>query len=260
MFDTGRKIFRNPAFPKKPLLDPALSRTFIPEDNAMHRRTERLGSLALTLLAGAHSHAAGMVITDPAFFDAIPHTLIDFETRSDGTPVDLAEGSRQSMRFGEYSPLGVAIFGDPNWVNFTSDDLEAVQGAYASLDNALALGAVSPGSPVGIGFLTTGTVRAFSIFIMMSVSTPTPRPEFDIFSGDTFFTTIVFDESLVQGRVGDIEFGFVGYASEEPFDAVIMRNYTRPAFDDLRFSAIPAPGAGAAFGLLGLGALARRRR
>jgi len=210
--------------------------------------------------AVAPAAVAGVVITDPAFFDAIPHTLIDFETRHDGTPVDLPEGSILSMNFGEFSTLGVAIFGDPNWVNFTSDDLETVQGTYATLDNSLAMLPVFPGDPVGLAFLTTGTVRAFSIFVMMDVSEPRPRPEFDIFSGDTFFTKLTFDESLVQGRVGDIEFGFVGYTSDEPFDAVVMHNFTRPAFDDLRFSAFPAPGAGAAFALTALGAGLRRRR
>jgi len=224
----------------------------------MHRRTTQIAALAPALLAGAQARADGMVITDPTFFDAIPHTLIDFETRHDGTPVDLPEGSILSMNFGEFSTLGVAIFGDPNWVNFTSDDLETVQGTYATLDNSLAMGAVSPGSPVGLNLFPR--VRSFGVFIMMDVSTPTLRPIFHISRDETVIQSIVFEGDLVQGRVGDIEFGFLGFFDEEPFGAILMENFTRPAFDDLRFSAFPAPGAGAAFGLLALGAGLRRRR
>jgi len=223
-------------------------------------RVPLFAAAVLALCAGVRARADGMVITDPTFFDAIPHTLIDFEALPDGTPVDLEEGSRKGMNGDEFNTEGLLIFGDPNFVNFTSDDLETIQAAHATPDNSLAMLPVFPGDPVGLAFLTTGTVRAFSIFVMMDVSEPRPRPEFDIFSGDTFFTKLTFDESLVQGRVGDIEFGFVGYTSDEPFDAVVMHNFTRPAFDDLRFSAFPAPGAGAAFALTALGAGLRRRR
>jgi len=226
----------------------------------MHRRTTQIAALAPALLAGAQARADGMVITDPTFFDAIPHTLIDFETRHDGTPVDLPEGSILSMNFGEFSTLGVAIFGDPNWVNFTSDDLETVQGTYTTLDNSLAMLPVSPGSPVGIAFLKSFPVRSFGIFVMMDVSEPRPRPTFHFSRNEMVFETLVFEGDLVQGRIGDIEFGFVGFMDDEPFAAVLLENFTRPAFDDLRFSAFPAPGAGAAFGLLALGAGLRRRR
>ena len=57
-----------------------------------------------------------------------------------------------------------------------------------------------------------------------------------------------------------IRYGFLGYASDVPIGRVEFTNTTFAIFDDLHFSAVPAPGAGAVFGLLTLGALARRRR
>jgi len=220
--------------------------------------TRRCAATLTALAVCAPARAGGFIISDPAFFDAIPHTLIDFETRQDGTPVIVDEGKATSMANDAYNTLGVLIFGAPAWVNFTSDDIEAIQEQHASPKNSLALFAVSPGDPVGIGFVPP--VRSWGLFITMDVSVERPRPVFNVFSGDTFRTSITFEGDLVQGRLGDIEYGFVGYTSDEPFDAIVMENFTRPAYDDLRFSAIPAPGAGAAFALLGLGALTRRRR
>lgn len=226
----------------------------------MHRRTGWGAALVLAVFAGAPALADGFVVSDRAFFDAIPHTLIDFETRHDGTPIVVPEGENIPMNFGEYSTLGVAIFGDPNWANFTSDDLETIQAGHATPHNSLAMFPVSPGDPVGFAFLKSFPVRSFGIFVMMDVSVPTARPTFHISRDETVIETIVFEGDLVQGRIGDIEFGFVGYTDDEPFAAVLLENFTRPVFDDLHFSAVPAPGAGAAFGLLGLGALTRRRR
>jgi len=69
---------------------------------------------------------------------------------------------------------------------------------------------------------------------------------------------------LADGFFGDefqrIQYGFVGFASETPIARLEFNQVFRSVFDDLHFSAVPAPGAGAAFGLMGLGALARRRR
>jgi len=75
---------------------------------------------------------------------------------------------------------------------------------------------------------------------------------------DGGFDGELFDE---EGNAFDrIRYGFIGYASDVPIGRVEFINTRRAKFDDLHFSAVPAPGAGAVFGLLGLGALARRRR
>jgi len=221
--------------------------------------TRRCAATLTALVVCAPARAGGFIISDPAFFDAIPHTLIDFETRQDGTPLEIPEGDALSMANDAYNTLGVLIFGRPAWVNFTSDDIEAIQEQHASPKNSLALFAVSPGDFVGLDFVPN--IRSWGLFITLDVSVERPRPRFEILDPlGEFVTDISFEGDLVQGRVGDIEYGFVGYTSDEPFGTILFENYTRPAFDDLRFSAIPAPGGGAAFALLGLGALTRRRR
>jgi len=220
-------------------------------------------AIVTTLVAGstltcAPAIAGGRVLDDASFFDRVPHTLIDFETRQDGTPLEIPEGEVLSMANDAYNTLGVLIFGAPAWINFTSDDLEAIQEQHASPKNSLALFAVSPGDAVGMNLRPD--TRSWGIFITLDVSVERPRPTFHFGRSGEVFQTVVFEGDLVQGRLGDIEYGFLGWTDDTPFSAVLFENYTRPAFDDLRFSAIPAPGAGAAFALLGLGALTRRRR
>jgi len=73
-----------------------------------------------------------------------------------------------------------------------------------------------------------------------------------------------FGNVYAGGQYGDewkiIQVGFLGLATDEPIARLRFDNAWQSLFDDLHFSAVPAPGAIAPFGLLGLGALTRRRR
>jgi len=232
-------------------------------------------TLALALAASAQ---AG-VIGDRSFFAGIEHTFLDFETRGDGSPIGL--GFKEALRIpaDEYEVQGIR-FGDPvSW-----QDIGTPPNSGGSVPDAVdAVGSwptVIGGGFEGFAIEFLVPVRAFGIGVVQqgfigfeepSLDTTTRITAFDA-AGEVLGETRLWLDTIdgqtgglyAGGAYGDewrtFPYGFLGLATEEPIARIEFNMSWQSVFDDLHFSAIPAPGAGAAFALLGLGALTRRRR
>jgi len=230
------------------------------------------------------------VIDDRSFFDGIEHTFLDFETKGDGSPVDLP-------------PLGGQLFSPTEYnnfsVNFQSNDSDSFGMAWSNFPppNPLcgicqSIGAVgSPVTIIGGGGNWTMTfsvpVHAVGIGVVQGAwGTPSnfdpPEKELQtrmraFSAGGRILGEVFFWGDLVDGGFGGAfaggffgeefqknPFGFLGiFSPDSPIASVQFTHSASIAgvgFDDLHFSALPAPGAGATLALTTLGAGVRRRR
>jgi len=227
---------------------------------------------------------AGFVVDDRAFFEGIPHTFIDFENRGDGTPLDLGFGEAEFMPVDEYGVQGVLIGPTAAWrkypppvagTPFDDDEPGEIGDAHAAVGSQpiaingsdLTMHFTTLVHSVGIAVVQEGFQSAFP-----SLEGSTAMRIFDT-AGVEIATVALWGDLIDGGFDGElldedgnafnrIRYGFLGYASDTPIGRIEFTNTTFSIFDDLHFSAVPvpAPGAGVAFGLLGLGALSRRRR
>ena len=233
-------------------------------------------SLAFALCAGADG---AFVVDDRSFFDGKEHVFLDFETRGDGTPVDLFFNSGELMSTDEYAASGVLFTTQWGWQHVgsppsTGSSIAVALEAIGSWPTAIG----GPGDTYRIGFITP--VHAFGIGVVQGGFADQGEPSAEFTSTITAFDAdgeilgvARLWEDLIDGGTGgvyaggeygdewmNILYGFLGLATEEPIAMLEFTNVRDSIFDDLHFSAVPAPGAGAAFGLLALGALTRRRR
>jgi len=236
-------------------------------------------------IAGAVGRAASgaFVIDDRSFFDGLEHTFIDFESDGDGNDLPLGFGGAL-QRQDEYASRGFVY--DERQVGWTETPVPGAdlglppEGNLGDAHQAMGSRRVAIGG-TGAGWSITFTepVRAFGLGIVQ-VRFPFGEPDpiltstIRAFNADGEEISVVrFWDDLIDGQFGSVwtEFegellrnhlyGFMGLATSEPIARLEFTDTTwRSIFDDLHFSAIPAPGAGAAFALLGLGALTRRRR
>jgi len=234
---------------------------------------------------------AGFVIDDRSFFDGIDHTLLDFETKGDGSPVDLPPLGAQLFSPTEYNNFGVDFESrDPHsfgmgWGNFPPPNplcgiCQSI-GAVGSPVNVISGGNdwtmtfSVPVHAVGIGVVQGGWGvggPSDDRRIMKDLQT-----RMRAFSADgTLLGEVFFWEDLVDGGFGgpwkdgffgeeflSNPFGFLGIVSPDTPIAQVEMTHGVPngvLFDDLRFSALPAPGPGAALTLAALGMGLRRRR
>jgi hypothetical protein len=233
----------------------------------------------LGLFAGAGAAQGAFVIDDKSFFSGIEHTFLDFESDGSGAPLDLPFKGQRFMSADEYSSSGIVFSQGSSfwWENVpratccdSANPLGHIGDAVAAVGSPLTVF----GGGVNFAIDFTSEVHSFGVAVIQDGWTDVPSPDiaptitaFDA-SGDELGVVRLWDE-LVDGGFGGlippeygehyfIPYGFMGLASETPIARIVFTNGA--AFDDLHFSAIPAPGAGAALGLLTLGALARRRR
>lgn len=202
------------------------------------------GMLVVTTQAGPIQ-----VIDDRSFFENIPHTLIDFESRMNGTPIILNEGQVLHVLPGEYRPLGVAFEGsaDPGVLrigNAASAHFDVAQEIIGSLDNSVA----HPGRQGWFDILFVDSVFAFGISIInRSDGFPVELLAFD--SDDQLLSTTSFTGSLIDGAVdGSLfgnafsqQYGFAGaYDASGRIQRVrVMEDLT--GLDDLHFAVVPEP-------------------
>jgi len=225
------------------------------------------------------------VIDDRSFFDGLEHTFLDFETRGDGTPLAplIPPNDSAGMPSDEYAGSGILFDGPfvswgrvppPEPILFPEGNRSDALEAAGSL--SLYFGGGSQTESFSILF--TEPVRAVGMAIIQQgfrggapsihrTSIISAYGQDGALLGELRFWGDLIDGGtggvLAGGIFGDefqqFQYGFVGFASETPI-ARLELDEIGAVFDDLHFSAVPAPGAGAAFALLGLGALARRRR
>jgi len=241
--------------------------------------------LAAGALACATAAPGAFVIDDRSFFNGLEHTFVDFETDGDGADLELGFLEARRQRMDEYASLGF-VYDDRGvaWTDTPPPTADAgippeggigdAHQAMGSLQVAIggttiagwAIHFTTPVHAIGIGLaqkrfpasnepnpLITSTIRAFN-------------------AGGDELGVVRFWGDLIDGQFGFVwaeldgeewrsfTYGFMGLATSEPIARLEFEHVQNSIFDDLHFSAIPAPGAGAAFALLGLGALVRRRR
>ena len=220
-------------------------------------------ALIVALVALAPQAQGGFVIGEKSFFDFVPHTLIDFETRADGTDPFFGAGPTEIVHMPEteYAPFGFQFSeaSDVGWIKVHRD---GVQDVLASGGSPEIFAGVGSGDEAVIEFLVP--VRAFGLFALSErlAFFPFPPP-----SGLRVFDTegnlldeFLLEGDLLDGQIGFFEFGFMGYASDVDIGRVEVVRNTVFGIDDLFFSAVPAPGGAAVMALGALGAGRRRQR
>jgi len=210
---------------------------------------------AALCIGGVAGDASAAVIDDRSFFDAIPHTFLDFETTGDGSPVDLADGDLEIMSFKEYDAFGMRWngLGTAFWGNPSDPDAEAAITAAGSPNHVVGWSNGRAGM-----FFPSLTVQSvgFSLFVDTSVHVDPIIIHAARFDG-SIIETIEFGSSHFDGMIGDIAFGFVGFTLDEPVSDIVFVQVFDFAIDDLHYSNVPAPGS---FAIVLPAFLAMRRR
>ena len=195
---------------------------------------------------------------DIDLFNSIPHTLIDFETRGDGTPVGLPQGQTDTFDHDEYISFGVRFGGfRPRWANPSAPEVDAAQTIGGSGEIFLSLNASLASPPV---MVFPDRIRSVGFFFVLdnTIIRPTPMTVLVSLSGE-IVEQVLIDESFVTGTIGFIDYGWVTITRPEDFSAITFLHNEGVIFDDLRFSNIPSPGAAPVL-ILAVVPVALRRR
>ena len=224
---------------------------------------------ALGVVALAPTHALSAPIFNRSAFDGVSHTLIDFETRGDGTPYDLPEDTGDTLDPGQYIDSGFVVIADGVVANVDDGDFENALSQVGSLQHSVFLMGGS-GDEVGFKF-ARHDIHSVGISIVRNA---------DFISGGplvlraytqagpgqpvTLLEEIAYDSRFIQGGVGVFDFGFIGITSDQPivnfFFDFAQSDDLAIHYDDFIFSTEMVPAPGAAIVLLGAGCAALRRR
>jgi len=242
--------------------------------------------VGIVLFACAPAHAG--VISDRSFFSGVEHTFLDFETRGDGSPIVYDVPTVEAFGAFEYADFGVIFEGvagevdGGGWFNAPPPAFGTPlfpDGTRGDALDAVGSWPIAIAGPIGGWRLRfTQPVRAVGLGAVLTSFTNEPSLENTIklfaydAAGNLLDSTALWEDQIdggfggpyANGAFGDewdqINYGFLGMFADTPIDHLVISGTSFAFFDDLHFSAVPAPGAGAAFALLGLGALTRRRR
>lgn len=218
-------------------------------------------AVACAVCAGAH---AGIMdcgfITDQVFFEGFESTLIDFETRGNGTPLALIEGQTLTMPTAEYASFGVTFSPAVQWVNDGTPAFNAAQNLGGTAHHAI------PSTSVNTFTMTfAGGVRSVGMWVANNYVTDPDGPLFTARDSDGVvikqftFGSQTSGSEFVHGRVLTADYGFFGLFSTVPIATVTITK-SAAILDNLVFSEqIPAPGAVGALAVAGLYASRRRR-
>ncbi|MCE7975416.1 MAG: hypothetical protein DYG92_14005 [Leptolyngbya sp. PLA1] len=218
-------------------------------------RSCALAALAGSLLAG---HAGAAIIDSSSYFTSLPHTLIDFELDANGDPLGLIDGESLEMPLTAYSTQGVTFTQQARWVNDGSPAFDAAQLIGGSWDHSIPSAFVN-----SFAFTFDVPVRAFGFWVVNNQNLDPDGPVFRAYDAQNQlieqvqFTGTVVDSTITDG-VTVAGYGFMGIEADRDIARVEVQKRAA-IFDDLRFSAVPAPGTAALGGLAGL-LLSRRRR
>ncbi|MGD2108971.1 MAG: PEP-CTERM sorting domain-containing protein [Phycisphaerae bacterium] len=216
-----------------------------------------------------------LAVAGPAFAEVIndrsqfvgDFTVIDFETRGDGTPLVLGQSEAIPIHADEYSPQGITL---------TSTNLIIANDGDKNADEALAI----VGSPENIladaafpGFVRIdfdAPVNGVGIAVLNFTTPDGSKGGPVIFSAyntlDDLIETVEFEGDLVDGVIQSADppffltsYGFMGVFSPDDPIAYAIITEALTDLDDLHFGMIPEP---ASLVLLGTGLvwMVRRRR
>ncbi len=232
----------------------------IPRDRrALTMPARLLGAAApLLLLAGAASADA---ISDKSFFgpDA---TVIDFETDGDGLPVSLMNGMTATLPAGEYAGRGVLFDRDISWVNDGGTLFDGAQTLGGSPEIAIPSANFDE-----FELLFPTPANAFGFFIADNLGGPRAGVTLTAYdAADQIIDTQVFDSDFFDGTLSSgntvVGYGFIGISRSDDQTPIARVSIPKDAaiLDDLHFTLVPTPGAGALAAIALAGAARRRRR
>lgn len=205
-----------------------------------------VGALALS---GAAQAGPVQVISDRSQFVG-DFTVIDFETRGDGTPFQFLPGGFAFLPSNEYSALGLTI--EPSGIGLPPIVPTSVGSPFFNTAHPIA------GSPPNylsdgsrndfIRFVFTTPINAIGIAVFNNADAgPVFLEVYD--TKDRFIDFVYFGGDLIDGIVPgadfgdgpDLAYGFFGlYSSDAMIGSAILRE-DLTAFDDLHFGVIPFP-------------------
>jgi uncharacterized protein (TIGR03382 family) len=221
-----------------------------------HSRTAAQALAAAALLPGL---AAAGVITDKAEFNAFPRTLITFETRGGGVPVNLPDGATLSMPPAEYTGVGLTFNPVVQWVNDAGADFEAAQAVGGSPEIGIA--PFAGAGPFNLDFFA-GNTRSVGLLVIWNNTAPAATaPTLRAFgAGNILLETVQLGPAYRDGTVGVADYGFLGLFNAQPILRLEIAGASA-IYDDLILSpeTIPAPGGGAVL-VLAAAVLGPRRR
>jgi hypothetical protein len=242
-----------------------------------------VSAAVVCFLGGGAAAPGAFAIGDRSYFDGRSATVLDFELDGQGNDVGLQlAGEARLMSPDAYLAAGVTFDSPAVWYRMPlpvigtpfdgppgPGELGDAHAAAGSGGNSLigggAIRFTTPVSSVGISIIQIGLESFTSAFEgsvgLAILDGAGNRIDTVILYGDLidggFDGQIVSGDGLVLDR---IRYGFIGLHSETPIHGVEFIHGQSAYFDDLHFVPIPAPSVGVAFGVFGLGALARRRR
>jgi hypothetical protein len=215
----------------------------------MDRLNNRAAWTAAALLALSTAlPVSATVIDSVAYFQSLPHTLIDFESDGQGNPLSLADGQSLVMPLSAYSPQGVTFLNQVRWVNDGSPAFDTAQDIGGSLDHAIPSAFVN-----SFAFTFSVPVRAFGFWVVNNQGADPAGPIFRAYDAqDNLIDSVQFNGTLIDGTVNDgttvAGYGIMGLAADRDIARVEVQKVAA-IFDDLRFTPVPAPGPIALAGL-----------
>ncbi len=181
--------------------------------------TKSLILLGVSALA-VHTSATGSIIDDKSQFVG-DFTVIDFETRGDGSPLILEEGRWIELMPDEYGPLGITITGALNFLGneraFVGNDAGPQSDTAQAIVGSPLNGLVHGGLNGYIRFDFAHAVNAIGLAAQNRTDSASLRLEvYD--SADGLIEGVDFSGALIDGTVlgsdfgnaWDLEYGFLG--------------------------------------------------
>ncbi len=235
-----------------------------------------LGAIAMMVGAAGTAEAA---FFDKSFFDGLDRTDITFDLDGSGAAVvsddldPLIPGETRAMPANEYANMGVTFDPAVRWVNDGNANFDgALQVISEAMgmsleDNEISIPSVNVDNFTmnfvggvdarGVAFST----RAVGFWMINNNDGTSQVPDPTITFRDTLgqvIEIVSFSDSTSIQTVGVADYTFIGLFSQNGIGSVEI-NKDAAIIDNLIFSSVPAPGAGA-LGVIAIGALTRRRR
>lgn len=220
---------------------------------AAHLNALRVVSLVPALAVAGSALAAP--ISDKAFFDGLPTTVIDFETNGAGAAVNLIQGQIATLPANEYAGLGVRFGQDLAWANDGNAQMDAAQFLAGSP-------IISMPSSVFNSFTIhfDVPVEAFGFFVANNKVADPNGPSFTAYDADGMvIDSVSWGPGFIDAGFSLVDYGFMGISSPETAIARVEVTKQAAILDDLTFAVIPAPGAAGLLAAAGLAGLRRRR-
>jgi hypothetical protein len=190
------------------------------------------------LVAATAPSASAATLIDATYFSSRAHTLVTFEQRGNGSPAPTANATL--LPANEYSTWGFTFAPGLSpgvaWINDISLDTDAAQVVGGSLP--LGIAAMDNRGDFFIHF-TPRPVVAFGFWVQHTRER-TGIPRFDAVNGTTILESASFTGAAIDGRFGNIDYGFLGIARATPFSSIHVRGDVA-LLDNFRFIAVAEP-------------------